>query len=672
MFNISRNIGAILLSFLLHLYFYNSEYIEKFDYNFYDLTMLLSQKIKKEENASFAVIVDIDEKSLQQLGQWPWPRVLDAQLIDKIKEMNPSAIGINILFPERDRTSPLSIKKFYKNFFNLEVQFSNVPIELKDNDKLLAQSVKNSGATLSTYFNNSHYIISHCEKLSYKKNMFSNIKTDFSANSLHCNYDSIQKGIENFGFINAWGDSDGIFRRVPLFMNYNNQVFPSLPLAMILSFDLHKKIEHNDYTILVDFSPKEPKVFSAVDLLSNKIPINEIQGKAVIIGSSVVGLNPIYITANGKKVSNSMIHAYVIENILNNALLTQPKVYKQINLLLSFLLSVVIIILFYKKFYIYIILLFFITSVISLIALITCYIMHIYISIGYLWVPLLSFFTLMLIYHTSLMNKERQEQEKFLIRQSKLASIGEMLSLIAHQWRQPLSTINGIVLNMDIDHRKKILDQSKLDEYLNKIEDTTAYLSKTINDFTDFFSKNKKREDFYIVDVIIQAKQLIGATEHKEIDILYKKQKNVEVVGYRSELLQSLLIIINNAIYASKKNLLHTKHGLITINTYTYKENLFISIEDNGGGIDTKDLKKIFNPYFTTKEKPHGTGLGLYILKLIVEDSMNGKIFVQNGKEGAIFIIQIPINPSEKPKKWGFLKTIIYSKKRKRYTPKVK
>ena len=142
MLNIPRNIGAILLSLLLHLYLYGSEHIEKFDYEFYDFTTLLSKKIKEQENASYSVIVDIDEKSLQELGQWPWPRVLDAKLIDMLKKMNPSAIGVNILFPERDRGSPVSIQKFYKSFFDLEVKFSQVPNELKDNDKLLSDSLK--------------------------------------------------------------------------------------------------------------------------------------------------------------------------------------------------------------------------------------------------------------------------------------------------------------------------------------------------------------------------------------------------------------------------------------------------------------------------------------------------------------------------------------------------
>jgi signal transduction histidine kinase len=248
----------------------------------------------------------------------------------------------------------------------------------------------------------------------------------------------------------------------------------------------------------------------------------------------------------------------------------------------------------------------------------------------------------LIVYHLSLLNKEREEQEKFLIRQSKLASMGEMISLIAHQWRQPLSVINGIVLNMDIDYRKKKLDEKRLDTYLNEIESTTGYLSNTINDFTEFFSTNKQSQVFNLSNIIDRAKQLSNISSHKNIELIYQKDETIYIKGHGSELIQSLLVLINNSIY--QVNLKTIEEGKIFIYVSSVDNNILISVEDNGGGIKKKEMKKIFDPYFTTKEKHHGTGLGLYILKLIVEDSMNGKVFVSNGKEGAIFTIRIPKN----------------------------
>jgi signal transduction histidine kinase len=243
-----------------------------------------------------------------------------------------------------------------------------------------------------------------------------------------------------------------------------------------------------------------------------------------------------------------------------------------------------------------------------------------------------------------IVNKEQQEQEKLFIRQSKLASMGEMISLIAHQWRQPLSSINGTVLNMDMDYHQQKLDKEKFNKYLDDIEMTTAFLSKTINDFTDFFSKNKEAHLFELAPIITQAKDLSLNTFDCDIEIIYLNDKNIEIKGYASELVQSLLVLLNNAIYVCQKNLHKVEKGKIFIRVSKVKTNVFIAVEDNGGGIAKKDMKKIFNPYFTTKQKHNGTGLGLYILKLIVEDSMNGKISLVNTQEGAIFIIKIPTN----------------------------
>jgi signal transduction histidine kinase len=638
----NRYIGAILFSLILHLYFYQSKIIKEIDYKFYDVTSTLLNDTK-DENSSYTVIIDIDEKSLQQLGQWPWPRVIDAKLIDAINSMNPSAIGINILFPEKDRTSPVAMQEFYKRFFNLSVNLNDFSEELKDNDKLLAKSIQQSGATLSTYFNDSLYTQAHCQNLLYKENLFGLLKPDLSTPSLLCNYSIIQKGIENFGFINASLDSDGIFRRIPLFVEYKSHIFPSFALATILSFDKYIKVEEKENSILINFSQK-PKIISAIDILNGNVSPSDIQGKIAIIGSSIVGINSQYTLSTGEKISGNQIHASVIDNILNHSFIIEKKNSKDINLFISFLLSIIIILLLFNRLYIYLMLLFFSTIFISISFLISSYLEGIYLSLVYLWTPFLLFFSSILLYYMRAIDKEHQQQEKLLIKQSKLALMGEMISLIAHQWRQPLSAINGVVLNIDMDYRKEILDKDRLNEHLDEIEQRTAYLSNTINDFSNFFSTEKKIESFYISEVIRQTKKLISIPNNKKIEILYKEKEKIKVTGYKSELIQSLLILLNNAIYACQNNAQNNSGSQIYIDTYLFKDLLFISIEDTGGGIEKKNFKKIFNPYFTTKKKQHGTGLGLYILKLIIEESMGGKIYIQNGEHGAIFKIQIPQN----------------------------
>lgn len=642
--NLTKLLAFTLLVMVLHFYFYSSSHIKKFDFEIYDFLSTFYDALEEPRDTFYSVVVDIDEKSLDAFGQWPFPRVLNAQIIDTINTMYPSAIGINILFPEMDRVSPYAIQTFYKEYFDLNLDFHNFPKELTDNDKILNQSLQRAHATLPIYFRTHGTTKPHCNQMHYNQNTFSELKSTFRAHAMLCNYPPIQEGIKNFGFVNAATDEDGIFRRIPLFINYQEKLFPSFALATLLSFDSYTSLAQENSTILVNFSKIKPQVFSAIDLIEGRVPQEEIQGKSVIFGASAVGLNSNYLIYNGEKVSSSMIHAVIIDNILNHSFIIQPSIYKPINSILSTLFSILIILLLLRRLYVYIggVLFFLIAS--SLIWTLHSFSQGIYISIGYLWIPFFYFFIFILAYHIQLLNKEKQEQEKVLIKQSKLASMGEMITLIAHQWRQPLSAINGIVITMDIDARKKLLNQEKLEKHLNSIEETTAYLSQTINDFTDFFSTNKKSELFYIKEVIEQAMQLTLATSYKNITLIHRRKENIQIRGYKSELIQSLLILINNAIYACKKQLSYIKEGEIIIDTYTIHTELLIIISDNGGGIDPKNIKKIFNPYFTTKAKPHGTGLGLYILKMIVEDSMNGKILVRNSEDGAIFSIKLPLN----------------------------
>jgi len=633
-----------LLLFSLHLYFYNSEYVNRLDYKIYDVIGSISSQFKEKESETYSVIVDVDEKSIQEFGQWPWPRIIDAELINLIDEMNPSAIGVNILFPEEDRLSPLSIQKFYQEYFNININLESLPTSLQDNDAFLSDVLQQSRATLPVYLQDKYYSAKHCQLMSYKNNWFKKVKSHFLANELICNHESIQEKIENFGFINAWSDSDGVFRRVPLFMKYREEVFPSFALATILSFYEEININREEDTVLVNFTLNHPKVISAADILNNKISKEKIQGKVVILGSSLIGLNSTFKIANGEDVSSSMIQAMLVDNILNHSFLIQPKFYKVMNIFFSFFLSLILLFLLFRRAYFLIFMTILALGTISIISVFMMYQEGIYISIGYLWIPFITLFIVLMTYHSWIINKEKQEQEKLFIRQSKLASMGEMISLIAHQWRQPLSSINGTILNMDMDYRKESIDKEKFNNYLDDIEQTTIFLSKTINDFTDFFSRTKEPNHFRISSVIEQTTRLSLNSLACNVEVIYENGKDVEINGYASELVQSLLVLLNNAIYVCQKNLSNVERGKIFIRVSKVKKEVLIAVEDNGGGIDKKDMKKIFNPYFTTKEKANGTGLGLYILKLIVEDSMNGKISVVNTQEGAIFTIRIPTN----------------------------
>ena len=249
-------------------------------------------------------------------------------------------------------------------------------------------------------------------------------------------------------------------------------------------------------------------------------------------------------------------------------------------------------------------------------------------------------FSFLLNYKIKLLEQEKEIQRNLMIKQTKMASMGEMISLITHQWKQPLSEINGIVMLMEIEQNKNKLTKEKLHYRLDQIEESTSYLAKTINDFMYLFSENKTLTSFPLQQAIKEALNLALISNTKTININYSKKTEVTLLGYKSELIQALLIVLNNAIEAI--NIQETKHPQIDIAITEKNSMVSIKIEDNAGGIDESILEKIFTPYFTTKQALDGTGLGLYILKIIIEESMHGKAYMYNGEKGAMCHIKIP------------------------------
>ncbi len=235
--------------------------------------------------------------------------------------------------------------------------------------------------------------------------------------------------------------------------------------------------------------------------------------------------------------------------------------------------------------------------------------------------------------------EKRLTQEQILLRQHRMASMGEMIDSIAHQWRQPLMNINTVLMNID-----RGIDKNRSTEYLKKkiseIFDITSYMSQTIEDFRSLLKESKEKEFFSIRDCISDILSLMK-NNLKQVDVKCDCNEDIEIYSYNSELIQVLTIIISNAIETLKNRRIENK--ILSIKTWKSGEEVLIEISDTGGGINDEDLAKVFDPYFTTKEQSGGTGLGLYIAKIIVEHHIKGKIRVRNGEEGACFTVTIPV-----------------------------
>ncbi|MBP6712913.1 MAG: transporter substrate-binding domain-containing protein [Aliarcobacter sp.] len=240
-------------------------------------------------------------------------------------------------------------------------------------------------------------------------------------------------------------------------------------------------------------------------------------------------------------------------------------------------------------------------------------------------------------------NKEKTAQ---LIQQSRFAQMGEMISMIAHQWRQPLTAITATTNNLLLKNiLNKEVPKEILEEELNLITEYTQHLSFTIDDFRNFFKSDNEKVDSKIEDIIEKAINIIKTSfEAKDINLITNYKFNENINMYTTEIQQVILILLKNAEDALVDNEIENK----TIEIITYKENDFaiIEIQDNAGGIASDIIYKIFDPYFSTKKAKEGTGIGLYMSKMIINDHCKGEITASNNQDGAIFKIKLPLNIS--------------------------
>lgn len=235
--------------------------------------------------------------------------------------------------------------------------------------------------------------------------------------------------------------------------------------------------------------------------------------------------------------------------------------------------------------------------------------------------------------------EEIHYKDAMLLEKTKLAAMGEMIGSIAHQWRRPLSTLHINVEMLEEDYKENKIDHEFLEKFIKKNSEIILYMSHTIDDFQNFYKIDKEKRLFDVMEKIKAVSDLkLNQLEENGIQIT-KEGESFNVLGYPSEFQQVIVSLLSNAKDALLEN--NIKKPIIQIKLSADAQKGYIQISDNAGGIDDRIIDKVFEPYFTTKEQNGGTGLGLYISKMIIENNMKGTLSLSNKDACSVILITL-------------------------------
>jgi signal transduction histidine kinase len=236
---------------------------------------------------------------------------------------------------------------------------------------------------------------------------------------------------------------------------------------------------------------------------------------------------------------------------------------------------------------------------------------------------------------------ELRQKDQLMIQQSRQAAMGEMIENIAHQWRQPLNQLSLIQSNIFFEYELGVLDRKKMQTYQEQSEALMGYMTHTIDDFRNFFQPDRESALFCVCSTIEKVLELINPAltrYHMEVNLACEGRP--KALGHENEFSQVMINLLNNAKDAMLEH--RTEVPKIEIRVTRGDALTRVSVCDNGGGVDEAIIDRIFDPYFTTKFKAQGTGIGLYMVKMIMEKSINGSVHVRNSSDGACFTLELP------------------------------
>jgi adenylate cyclase len=363
--------GVCVTLLLVVLNIYKTDFFRFLDYKLYD-TQLRSWRVQRNEHpATNPVIVDIDEKSLAQFGQWPWPRYRLGLLLKKLHEMGASSVGMDMFFPEADRTSLAVVQKEIEHEFRQKLNMAGIPVNLMDNDGVLAD-ILSQGPFVLAYnfiFPGNNQVSGNCLPQPLNAAVISapgstyDTGTLFRAKGATCSIEKLARAAPFSGFFNVIPDFDGVLRRAPLLVEFNNRLYPSLALATVIQATgikqvllktAHGSLESivldgtsipvdSKANLLIRFNGNKGSFnyISARDVLLDRVPAERIRGKIVLFGTSAVGLEEYRTTPLVTVLPGMEVHATIVDNILKKEFFSRPDWVTGLELMLVLLFGII-------------------------------------------------------------------------------------------------------------------------------------------------------------------------------------------------------------------------------------------------------------------------------------------------------------------------------------------
>ncbi len=653
-----------------------------------------------ENPPSRCIVVAIDEMSLDTFGQWPWPRYRTALLLEKIRRMNPLVIGVDILFAEPDRSSLINIQKTLKRDLNLDVGFTGVPEGVLDHDRILADILKKGPFVLGYHcwiqpdpFPNPKPCSIHPISLARQSVSFDGGgKLPLpSVSGILCNLDQLTQSVSSSGFINAIPDPDGLIRRVPLLMQRDQDVLPSLALAVLAEATGRKQVIWRndsawgpilrlaDIDIPVDGTAQfgiryrlaqRSRIphLSAVDVLNDKVASDVLSGKLVFVGTTATGLMDTVATPVDPVFSGVELHATVADNILSRNGWYRPDWVRLLEMIL--LVAIVLItaflidktgILWGASVTVALIVLLWAGSFLAM----KTYGLHISplfptlsAASSFVWFMSIRFIreSYWKTYFQSAFVKTAIQAQRF--RSDKEAADRasrhktDFLAHMSHEIRTPMNAILGIA---------EVLSETQLDpqqrQYLQTLYQSGEILLDIINDILDL-SKIEAGQ-IQLETIAFDVRRLFRDTV--EVMSVRARQKGVPILlevapelprtwmGDPTRVRQILVNLLGNAVKFTDSG--DIRVSLSPLKSGDVDAGFVFRVADTGIGISPDKRDAIFSPFSqedaSTTRKYGGTGLGLTICKRLAE-RMGGTIRVESdlGK-GSTFIVELPLQKGQ-------------------------